>query len=225
MKTKKPTSSVTFTQKQLMLVQKKYGDQNRLIFSVMLKFFEKHGHFYLKNGLDLKQLIIDSATYLELDAKLLIASNYDWDAKSMDRFKQKIRFFFGFRAATLADKTAFIDYCKKTIFVARPTWDQALEDGYKYFKMKKLEPYSNKQLERFLTTAHHQFEFELCENITRSLSLETKNKLDQLLIHFDNDDVPFKRTKQTINESPVNFAHLKSQRVDLKNYLILQPFE
>ena len=221
MKTKNSLSSITFTDEQLMLIQNKYGEQNQLIFAIMLKFFEKHGRFQMQHNLELKQLVIDSAAYLEFDAEFLIEEHYDWNTRSMDRFKQEIRFFFGFRVATLADKTAFIDYCKKTIFGTGSTWDQALEEAYAYFKMKKLEPYSYKQLERFLTTAHHQFELELCEDITRSLSLDTKNKLDQLLIHIDNDDVTPKKTKQAIDEISINFTHLKSHRVELKNHSIL----
>lgn len=87
--------------------------------------------------------------------------------------------------------------------------------------MKKLEPYTEKQLERYLTAAHHQFECELFDNINESLSLETKNKLDQLLIRCENDDASFKKTKQAIKESSVNLTHLKSQRVELKIHSIL----
>ena len=221
MRTKNSTSSVTFTSEQLMLIQNKYSEQTQLVFAVMFKFFEKYGRFPIQHDLALKQLILESAAYLELTADFLITENYAWNARSTERFKQEIRFFFGFRIATLADKTAFIDYCKKTIFVAGPTWDQALEEAYSYFKMKKLEPYSDKQLERFLTTAHHQFEFELCEDIIGSLSVETKNKLDQLLIHADNNDAAPKRTKQAIDEISVNFTHLKSHRVELKTHSIL----
>lgn len=222
MTTNSTPPSLTFTPEQLMLIQSKHGEENQLTFAVMLKFFEKHGRFPVQQNLGLKQLVIDSATYLELDAELVLAMDYGWNTRSMDRFKQEIRFFLGFRMATLSDKVAFIEHCKNAIFVSAPTWDQALEEAYKYFKMKKLEPYTTKQFERFVATAHHQFEFELCENIVKSLSLETKNKLDQLLLHNNNEDVSVKRTKQIINESVVNLVHLKSQRVELKIHSILQ---
>ncbi len=88
----------------------------------------------------------------------------------MERFKQEIRFTSGFRRATLFDKMAFIEHCKSAVLVSAPTWDQALEEAYAYFKMKKLEPYTEMQLERYLTAAHHQFECELFDNTNESLS-------------------------------------------------------
>lgn len=223
MKAKNSTSSLTFTPEQLLLIQNKYGEQNQLIFAVLLKFFERYGCFPLQQHAELNQLVIDSATYLELDAALFTPVGDDGNTRSMERFKQEIRIFFDFRLATLADKTEFIEHCKNTLFISGPTWNQAQEDAYAYFKSKKLEPYSPKQLERFLTTAHHQFESKLCEDITQSLSVETKNTLDQLLIHTDTDynAVLSRKTADMIKQVPVSLVHLKSHRVELKNYSIL----
>lgn len=212
---------VQFTSQEEILIQSKRGLQNQLTFATTLKFFECYGRFPTQLNSELLQIMNGVAKCLQIDMEFHTTLSNNWDTRSSERFKQEIRFFFGFRAATLADKTAFIDYCKNTIFKEAPSWDQTLEHAYKYFKARKLEPYTEKQLERYLATAHHQFELELFKNITRSLTDETKNKLDHLLIHIDQDDVALKRTKQAIDESPVNFTHLKSHRVELKNHSIL----
>ena len=219
---RKQFKHVQFTIPEMTLIQNKRGLQNQLTFATTLKFFERHGRFPTQQNSDLQQLIIDVAKYLQIDIELHNGLGYKWDTRSSDRFKQEIRFFFGFRIATLADKSAFIDYCKNTIFGEAPTWEQALEHACEYFKGQKLEPYSERELNRYLTTGHHQFEIEFCKKITQSLTVETKNRLDQLLIHSENDEVSVKRTKQMINECVVNLTHLKSHRVELKIHSILQ---
>ena len=126
MTTSSTPPSITFTPEQLMLIQNKHGEENQLTFAVMLKFFEKHGRFPVQQNVELKQLVIDSVKYLELGTELAVTMDYDWSSRSKERFKQEIRFSLGFRMATLADKAAFIEHCKNTIFVSAPTWDQAL---------------------------------------------------------------------------------------------------
>ena len=114
-------SSPTFTNEELLLIQSKHGDKNQLTFAVMLKFFEMHGRFPILNNLELKQLMINCATYLEFSDEHVPTTDYDWNTRSLERFKQEIRFTSGFRRATLSDKMAFIEHCKSAVFVSAPT--------------------------------------------------------------------------------------------------------
>ena len=56
----------------------------------MLKFFEMHGRFPILNNLELKQLMINCATYLEFSDEHVPTTDYDWNTRSQERFKQEM---------------------------------------------------------------------------------------------------------------------------------------
>lgn len=213
---------MNFSQEQIEAIQGKHGTQNQFVFSVMLKFFEEYGRFPQQKDPDLKKIIPSVSKILHLQ----INEESKWDNRSAERFKKEIRQHFGFRSPTLQDKAAFISYCQTYIFPYAPRPEQALEQAYGYFREQKLEPYSNKQLERFLNEAHHQFEDMLFSAITQSLSENTKKQLDHLLKCRDNEDsiidedLPLKAVRNApdlpSNFKPINIVELKDQRVELK---------
>ncbi len=162
--------------------------------------------------------------------------------RTIRQFKQEIRALCGFRPATFDDKQAFIDYCKAYIFPLALKSDEAFAISLEYFKNQKLEPYSDKQLHRFLHEAHHGFETELFAKITGYLSLETKDKLDKLLkgcdLSVDDSDAEVapeaedKNTEEstaenkdkssaTTDANPINFGTLKNLKVQQKINSIL----
>lgn len=209
------SQTIQFTPQQLAAIHNKHGVQNQLIFAAMLKFFEKKGAFPAGHHQtsEFQKIMMDVAKSLHIEL-----TDFVWNTRSTERFKQEIRFLTGFRMATLGDQSSFLEHCKTVIFPIAPTWDQALEQAYSYLQRKRLEPYSEKRLNRLLTAAHHQFEEEFFERMTQSLSPETKQKLDQLLTNEKPISSSIKKKKQTISEDPVTFAELKSQHVELKNY-------
>ena len=168
--------------------------------------------------------------------------------RTIRQFKQEIRALFGFRPATLDDKPAFLDYCNSYIFPLALKSDEVFAQSLEYFKTQKLEPYSDKQLHRFLNEAHHGFETELFAKITGSLSDNTKKKLDQLLIDNDlvvdgddddNDTTAATESSEvaaeadeqaeenkdksstTTDAKPINLGTLKNLQVMLKIHSIL----
>ncbi|MEI6187189.1 MAG: hypothetical protein WCP46_01640 [Alphaproteobacteria bacterium] len=168
--------------------------------------------------------------------------------RTIRQFKQEIHSLFGFRATTLNDKSAFISYCKTYIFPLAPKPDEAIEQALEYFKNQKLEPYSDKQLNRFFSEVNHQFEANLFAKITQSLSDDTKKKLDQLLIIddladdgsandnlADNGEKDVEEAEETktaehkrgtaITCDLINLSHLKNFQVELKVYSILSEIQ
>ncbi len=207
----KQSQKITFLPEYTMAIATKKGEYNQLIFAVMLTFFEKNGRFPITKDLELPNFIHAASDYLQSEVAL---NECDWTSRTFDRFRQEIRFITGFRQATLKDKESFIAHCKRTIFPMAPTWDQALEQCFDYFKSVKLEPYSEKQLHRFLNAAHHQFESEFFEQIEKILSDKTKKALDQLV----EDDL----TKDDFTSiKSITLTTLKETRVYLKMNSVL----
>jgi len=202
----KNSPKIIFSPEHVLAIATKKGEDNQLIFAVMLTFFEKNGRFPAIKDSELLTFINAASEYLQCEVML---SECDWTSRTFDRFRQEIRFITGFRQATLNDKEAFIAHCKKTIFPLAPTWDQALEQCCDYFNNIKLEPYSEKQFHRFLNAAQHQFETEFFEQIEKSLSNETKKELDQLV------------EEDSASTTPITLTILKEARVYLKMNSIL----
>jgi TnpA family transposase len=211
------SQAIQFTPQHLAAIHNKYGGQNQLIFATMLIFFEKKGAFsagYHQTP-EFQKIMRDVSKSLQIELV-----NFEENTRSIERFKQEIRFLTGFRRATLRDQASFLEYCKTGIFPSALTWDQALEQAYSYLQRKKLEPYSEKRLHRLVAAAHHDFETEFFKKVTQGLSLETRKHLDQLLENEKPISNSIKKKIQKISEDPVTLAELKSQHVDLKNYSI-----
>lgn len=201
-----------FTSQQLAAIHDKHGDQNQLVFAAMIVFFERKGAFLagFPQTKDFQKIMDDVSKFLQVELV-----NFEDNTRSIERFKQEIRFLTGFRMASLEDQAPFLEYCKTVIFPSAPTWDQALEQAYSYLQRKRLEPYSEKRLHRLLTTAHHQFETEFFKKVTQALSLETREGLDLLLENEKSISSSVKKKIQKASEDPVTFAELKSQQVEL----------
>lgn len=209
--------TIQFTPQQLAAIHNKYGAQNKLIFATMLTFFERKGAFPAGYHWtpDFQKIMRDVSKSLQIELV-----TFEENTRSIERFKQEIRFLTGFRMATLGDQASFLEYCKTVIFPTAPTWEQALEQAYSYLQRKRLEPYSEKRLHCLLTAAHHQFETEFFKKMMQALSLETRKYFDQLLENEKPISSFIKKKLQKISEDPVTLAELKSQQVDLKNYSI-----
>lgn len=208
---------IQFTSQQLAAIHNKHGAHNQLIFATMLKFFEKKGVFLVgfRQTQDFQKIMVDVSKFLQVELV-----KFEKNSRSIERFKQEIRFLTGFRMATLGDQSSFIEYCKTVIFPSAPTWEQAFEQACSYLQRKKLEPYREKRLQRLLTTAHHQFETEFFKKLTQALPLETRERLDQLLKNEKSVSSSIKKKRQKISKDPLSLAELKSPHVDLKNYSI-----
>ena len=203
----------------LKLIQSKRNDAYQVICGTLLLFFQENKRFpeetdvllLLQNLESIRDLLNIKMTNTEF----LVQKCFKDTNQVLKRFKREILFLFDFRLSTSADKEPFIVHCKTLIFPMAPTADQVLEQAYSYFKDKKLEPYRHQQLNRFLTTAHHQFETEFFATIERSLSLQTKKALKALL--------PKEEKSLTPEEAPLTL--LKADQVDLKIDSILQEIQ
>lgn len=237
--------------KALQLIRSKRDIDNQIIVGALVLFFQKTQRFPEASD----SVAVDGCIQEIIRILNVICCNtQDINQKCLDnqhrtirQFKQEIRALFGFRPATLDDKQAFIDYCKAYIFPLALKSDEAFAISLEYFKTQKLEPYSDKQLHRFLNEAHQEFETELFAKITGSLSLETKDKLDKLLKGCDLNDsdsevasenaevapeAEEKNTKENTAENkdalnvptaanPINLGTLKNLKVQRKIHSIL----
>lgn len=216
----------------LKLIRSKRGEEYQIVCGVLLLFFQKNGEFpeetncsSLVEGI---QNISNTLTIKTLNSQSILQKCFDGAHRTIRQFKKEIRFLFGFRVPTSKDKNDFLVHCKTVIFPTAPTWEQALEQAYAYLKSQKIEPYSEKQIDRFLTTAHHQFESEFFEEVLRVLSPHTKEELDKL-VPIDAPELDIKAASKDFSSgddiNAITLAHLKSHQVELKIASILHEIQ
>ena len=74
---------------------------------------------------------------------------------------------------------------------------------YDYFKLKKIEPYSQKENARCVRSACYKFESQLCRRVSGLLSKEVKKKLDSFDVRQENTQISDEE------EENAEFQHLK----------------
>lgn len=167
----------------------KHGHQNKLIFAVMLKFFQTEWR-YPEHGDTISEQLITS-----LSAQLNIPicqqpnpfENFNWENRSIERFRQEIRGFLGYQTITVADRERLILWLNKNVLPESPTVAQCIEKSYQFFYAHKLEPFTQKELERHIRSAQHNFEKQFFLTTTEQLSEETKKEINLLL--QDDDEI------------------------------------
>lgn len=211
----------------LQFIQSKQKGDYQLICGLLLLFFQKNKRFPEEvDTFSLINILEDMGRSLKIetiDPLYIIQICLKDKSRTIQRFKQEIRFLFDFRLGTSRDQDSFITHCKAIIFPMAPTWDQAVEQAYIYFNQQKLESYPEKQLNRLLTTAHHQFEIEFFANIEQSLSAETKKVLGQLVKEDEEDtDLPSSEKKELLCLPVMALGQLKENQPYLKIDSLLQ---
>lgn len=211
----------------LELIQSKQKGEYQIICGALLLFFQKNNRFpeevdtlLLVNNIQGISRLLNTET---TDYEFAVKNCLKCKSRTIQRFKQEIRFLFGFRLGTLTDQVSFITHCKNIIFPTAPTWDQAIEQAYVYFKNEKLDPYPEKQLNRLLTTAHYQFEADFFAKIERSLSAQTKKSLDELLPSIKPETNTAAEKFSPIDDAPL--TQFKFEQVELKIESILQEIQ
>lgn len=204
----------TISHESLNLIQSKYGDENKIIFGILLLYFERVGRFPSEDNEALMQTLSDICTILKNANKeeSIIKSVLNPSSRTIKRFKGEIRSYLNVKLLNKAELNDFLDYCKAVIFPKSFKWEQNLEQAYAYLKKHKIEPCSSLDLDKLLATAHREFESAFFSEIAESLSEKTKEALDKLL-----EDVDIETSSdQESTEPNITLGQLKEDKPKLK---------
>jgi hypothetical protein len=140
----------------------------------------------------------------QLNISPAMINQFDWEGRSTERFRHEIRELIGYRKVTVEDICALKAWLFKNIFPNAIKKSQRIEHAYTYFRENKIEPFTSKELERHVNSAHREFEQQLFKSIYDKLSVNTKLLIDELLsddAESDNDEIN--------DNSEIKFKHLK----------------
>lgn len=217
--------TVELSAESLLLIKSKYGSHNQIVFGVFLMLFQEIGRFsniedhYYINFLSKICVLLD---FKEEDRDILFKKITNSSSRTVKRFKNEIRVFFQFKKLNKHSLSDLMTYCKLIIFPMAPTWDQAIEQSYVYLKTQRIEPWSDKQLNSLLITAHHQFETDFFAKFEQTLSAQTKKSLDGLLPTDPETNEAGEKLPST-DEAPL--TQFKLEQVELKIDSILHEIE
>ena len=186
---------------ELILARLKSTDRNRLIFAVLLKYFQLEGHY--PNHIKYVDSMMLNCIANQLFISPSIIKDFDFEGRSTERFRQEIRLLLGYRKATLKDVDQLKIWLIGNVFPIAAKKSQQIEFAYEYFRSNRMEPFTSKELERHINSAHQIFETKLFHSILNALSDTTKETIDLLL---SDDEVS---EDEPDNISNVKFKHIK----------------
>lgn len=196
----------TLEEEELALIAEKNTNKNKLGFAVLLKHFQLEGRY--PKGIQIIDpfLINDLANQLDINESVI--KDFDWEGRSIERFKREIRVLTGFREATTENIKDLVSWLIAEILPKAPKGSECIEYAYEYFRSQKIEPFVSDKMERYVLSAHSIFEKSTFTQIYNNLSKNTINLIDQVLdYNFNNVE----QEEQVNNYSEIKFKHLKKE--------------
>ncbi len=212
------------TTSELKMIMGKHGVRNQLLFAVLLQYYKiKHKFPDTHNGLVsyLSKIMAD-----EIKTETCYFHEIDTNHRTVKRFKQAIRKIFGFREPTDADSIQFIDWLASEHLPKMPKEHEIAVAIRAWYQSAKIEPFSDKQQERYLDSARSKFEMQLFERIVNRLSKKDKEFIDSILNRVL-DELNEKQRSKEINlntlKKGIPGAKLKHVQFAIEKYEAILP--
>ena len=164
---------------EIVLAKSKNSEENKLAFAVMLKFFQTEGKYPAKD--DSIDPVMVSSLAIQLNCADTCFDNYDWNNRSVKRFRQEIRSLLDYKKATTTDSNNLISWLVEHVLPQAPTLPQITEQAYLFLRDQRLEPFKPAQLDRYISTACYRFEQQFFADIFQQCSDATMKSIDTLL--------------------------------------------
>jgi hypothetical protein len=203
---------------ELKLAQKKNSNRNRLVFAIMLKYFQQEKHYPTNQSAIPESLVISLASQLGIRAQNFIGFDWDADSGSVKRFRQEIRSFLGYKEATAPDAEKLIAWLMEHVIPTAPNSAQRDQHAHQFFHENRIEPFSKKEFDNHIRSAMHRFEKIFFSGIHTKLPSDTLQALDQLLLG-DGDadkDEGEEKINPEVDESNFRLRHLKKDLAGVK---------
>lgn len=168
--------SLSFEEIQLL---KSKPNRNHLAIVSQLKFYRNSGRFP-SSAKDISPTVVH---YLanQIDADAGDLDSYDWLSRTAFRHRREILDFIGIRRVSAADKINFGTWLSQSVYPRGVDTKEAIELAFDWFRTRKIECPSERELDKLVRSAQYQFEGELFQSISNCLSPDCKIQLNQSL--------------------------------------------
>ena len=178
---------LTLDKEELALVRSNNTEKNRLTFAIMLKFFQEKGRYPTDKDTIEPVLLSSLAGQLKISPALF--KPIHMESRTAKRFRQKIREFLDYKVATLSDVKRLLNWLMELVKHEPYTMPQYREKVDEFLQKYKIEPFSPKQIDRFIRSAITQFEKRFFTNIVGQLSPDSIQLFKHLLHDDNNEDI------------------------------------
>ena len=184
--------------KDLSLCKTKKSKTNQLTFGVILAYFKMHTQFPSdKTNIVSTQLVLAVAQQLAIDP-IKYFGLIERKSRTVERYRQEIRKYLGYRISTIHDNTHIINYLVNQLIPQHLPESVLLEQLRMYFVKNKIEIVSSKQLEYYISFATQKFEQQFISKIFNHLTQEQLSLIDLML-----------ETDSTIENEVIELSELK----------------
>lgn len=214
-----------FTGDELQLIMSKQGERNQLLFAVMLQYYKIRLSFptqhdglvsYLSSTLA-KKISTESCYFHEIE------SNH----RTAKRFRQLIREHMGYRESTNADGEIFVNWLENELLPKAPQEQEVQLAVKSYYSAVKIEPFSEKQEQRYLDHARNRLENKLFDTVFKYLHPSNRDLIDTLLNQAISEENNPKSRSKEINlntlKKGIPGAKLKHVQFALEKFKVIQP--
>lgn len=152
---------------------------NQLGFAVLLKFFQSEGRFP-RNPSEVPPLVVE---YLakQLSVSPQIYSDYQWDGRTINHHRERIRQRLGFRPYTASDWQPLMEWLCETVLPDHQDTEAVEEIVKNHLRAVRIEPPSPSQIQRLIHSAQNTYETRLFFTISQKLPPATQMALSALL--------------------------------------------
>ena len=211
------------TSEELKVILSKKGVRNQLLFAVMLQYYKIKMTFpTTHNGL---VSYLSKSIAEEIKTKPCHFHELESNHRTVKRFRKAIREAFGFREPTDIDGNHFVNWLVYELLPKAPQEHEMRAAFRTYYQSAKIEPFSDKQQERYLDSARKKFETKIFEIVDQYLSQEKKDFIDTILNRAVAEEGSENR-RQEINLSTLKKgipgAKLKHVQFAIEKYEALQ---
>ena len=168
---------------ELLLVENR-ADENRLGFSLLLKFFQIEGRFPETKSEIPKKCAAFVAEQLDISVESFFKYfDYDGDSRTIMYQRAKIRNFTGFRECTAADSEKMTKWLRNNVLPQGSTEEQVKVAAYERFLEQQIEPPEKLRVERLVRSAINSHDKLVLQKIMDSIPKSAITWFDELLIN------------------------------------------
>ena len=169
--------------------------KSRLAFSFLLKYFQMNMRFPARE--ETISLVVIDFVSKQIGVHSPTFYAYDFSDQSAKLHQKQISHYFGFRSATPEDGEHLIKWLLQKVFPEKDhNLRSLLEVAYRYFRERRIEPFSSDHLKKHLVSAMQCFENQLFDEIASHLDPVQKDSLDALLQLTDGPELSLPNIKE-----------------------------
>ncbi len=157
------------------LVAGKRGS-TRLRFSLMLKFYGRHGRFPIVDG-DIDGAVVDFVAK-QVDVDPADYASEVWSERTVRSHQAQIREHFGFRECSMADGDRVVAWLVEHVCQREQNPTVVHEELLAWLRRERLEPPSAPRIERLTRSALHRGERAVTIRVTNRLPTVVRERLD-----------------------------------------------